>query len=852
MRKGIGNTLLCLGSLSYKAQGHSQMGKRSHIAPLLDILICIINGIDKISFENLSIFQNLLLKIIIPLHSSNEMVEWRDQIPVIQEYHSSLIKVIQVLMEKKKDININFNIFNITINELLSMWPIGYDTNTPKELLFLHEIEKIMELAYVDELQNVQKILIDRISKSIGSETDNIRTIQRTLQIFKNEKILNLFKSSDPYTKEYFMIKLVPALYRNGVLNWNQTVNKMTGLALKKLIEIDKDMFMKCAKDINTLNIHIIESNKNDNVDFSTNSIPKRLKSIDTEPSTLKYHHRNNDEKLQLPMKPPINHLFRSPHGNDFKSLSTNAWKSGQGSPPLTITGVAPWSISSQSKSNLSSIGLHSIYPTNEMKRLKEEEILKEKEEIQKEHKNSNGVDIIMDYIDRCLPKSNDGDSNEDSSIKEWNKLQSAPTPTLIPSMKFHDLVFGRQLGSGSFSTVRYARQIIREKSRDNWPEFAVKMIGTSVIIEKNYYLSTIREISILQLLCHPGISRLISSFQYNNAIYLVLEYASKGDLHSYVLKMGPLSHLYTRFILGEVASAIKTIHDLGFSYNDLKPENLIITEQCHIKVADFGACRPIRSDASKILEESRNLLIDLRDGDWRDVNIDKNNSPFANIDTNYSYEDLRFEGTPAYLPPEVLLNQVTGFDTSVDAWSLGCLTYFCLSGRPPFYGDAQQVINQMFEKKGKVTFLLDEINEDKEDDSIQMSRCAYKFIDSLMCIDVVNRLNFANVFNEDYLIRGYETMDCNYKLIDTKILEPKKLHFQNSILLPPLEIQGKASLNESQEWARRQLSVIWAPMPSDSNSCLEFNSDCVEDKNDIYNFDTIIETKTEKYKHFN
>jgi len=811
---------------------------------LLDILICIIKGIDKISYENLSIFQNLLLKVIIPLHSCNDMIEWRDQIPVVQEYHSSLIKLIQALMEKKKDNDINFNIFSITINELLLMWPSGYNTNTPKELLFLHEIEKLMELADIDEFRIVQKILIDRISKSVGSETDNIRTMQRTLQMFKNEKIMNLFKS-DPYIKEYFMIKLVPALYRNGVLNWNQTVNKMTGLALKKMIEMDKEMFMKCVADTNILKCHVIESNKSDSCNIDK-SIPKRFRSIENNPSALKCH-KNNDETLQqLPMKPPINHIIRSP-SNDFKSLSTKSWKPGQGPPPVTITGIAPWAMSSQSKSSSSSlVGLQSSYPTNEMKRLKEEEI----QEVQRH--NNTGIEIIMDYIERCLPKSTDGDTDEDGT-KEWNKLQSAPTPTLIPSMRFHDLVFGKELGSGSFSTVRYARQIIREKSRDNWPEFAVKMISTSVIVEKNYYLSTIREIAILQLLCHPGISRLISSFQYNNSIYLILEYASRGDLHSYVLNMGPLLHLHTRLILGEVASAITTIHDLGFSYNDLKPENLIITEKCHIKVADFGACRPIRPDAIRILEESRNVLINLRNGDWRDVNIDKNNSPFADIDTNFSHEDLRFEGTPAYLPPEVLLNQVTGFDTSVDAWALGCLAYFCLSGRPPFYGDAQQVISQILdEKKGKVTFLLDEKNEDKDDDCLQMNQCACKFIDSLMCIDVANRLNFTNILNEDYLVRGYDSTDICNMPDETVILEPNKLHFQDSFLLPPLEVEGKTSSNESQEWARRQLSVIWAPMPSDCNSSLALGNDDMEDKNDNYKFDIIIETNAEKVKHFN
>lgn len=150
------------------------------------------------------------------------------------------------------------------------------------------------------------------------------------------------------------------------------------------------------------------------------------------------------------------------------------------------------------------------------------------------------------------------------------------------------------------------------------------------------------------------------------------------------------------------------------------------------------------------------------------------------------------------------------------------------------------------------MTFLLDEKNEDKDDDSLQMNQCARKFIDSLMCIDVANRLNFTNVLNEDYLVRGYEATDiCNMQ-DENVILEPNKLHFQDSFLLPPFEVEGKTSSNESQEWARRQLSVIWAPMPSDCNSSLALGNDDIEDKNDNYKFDIIIETNAEKVKHFN
>jgi len=819
----------------------------------LEVLLCIIKGIEKLSNNNYSIFEKLLIKVLIPLHAPNDMVEWRDQIPVIQEYHSPLIKMIQTIMEKQKDTKMRFNAFIITINELLSMWPQGYEANTPKELLLLHEIEKLLECSSIDEFKVVHKALIDRISKSVGSETDNIRTMQKTLQMFRNEKIINILKS-DPDIKRYVIYKLVPALYRDGILTWNPTVNKMTGLALKKLKEMDEETFMKYAEKIkkstNTMNTMnkdkecVFEaSTKND----GNESLPKKSRSSINAmiPPVIKQH-SNEFEKPLLPPKPITNMPRPLNKTNDFKNATTLAWKPGSGPPPVTITGVAPWALGSQAKSITPPLGIHAVFPKSESKHFQAEKLQSLKDDVDESSADS-GIILVMEYIDKCLPKSNDDGGD---GIKEWNKLQSAPTPTLLPSMRFHDLVFGKNLGSGSFSSVRYARQIIREKSRDFWPEFAVKVISTATIIEKNYYLPTIREIAILQLLSHPGIARLISSFQYNNSAYLVLEYAARGDLHSYLLKMGPLSHLQTRFIVGEVAAAITSIHELGFSYNDLKPENLLITEQGHVKVADFGACRPITSEATQILKESKNILVNLRNGDWKDISTDFIDSAETGIDTSALDEDIRFEGTPAYLPPEVLLNQVKTFNTSVDAWALGCLTYFCLNGQPPFYGDGQQVISQIFRnKEAKVNFILDEMDIEDKDEAIAVKdECAQNFMNSLMCVDVDNRLRFEDVVVQDYLTCGHDAEIATSEQILK--LEPKKLHLKDPIHLPILSDEDKGNEGQDKEWARRQLSVLWAPMPSDNLETLNTDGD-FDETPCAYKFDTILETNKEENIYF-
>lgn len=132
-----------------------------------------------------------------------------------------------------------------------------------------------------------------------------------------------------------------------------------------------------------------------------------------------------------------------------------------------------------------------------------------------------------------------------------------AESPTLLPNLKFHDLVFGHELGSGAFGSVKYARLIDKTKSRSYWPEYAVKIVSTNKIYEMGYEISIQREIAVLHLLSHPGIARLVSSFRFNDGAHLVLEYASRGDLHSLLLKHGSLDVESTRFVIGEIVATL-------------------------------------------------------------------------------------------------------------------------------------------------------------------------------------------------------------------------------------------------------------------------------------------------------
>jgi serine/threonine protein kinase len=261
---------------------------------------------------------------------------------------------------------------------------------------------------------------------------------------------------------------------------------------------------------------------------------------------------------------------------------------------------------------------------------------------------------------------------------------------------------------------------------------------------ELGYRPSVAREIAVLRVLSHPGVARLVSAFRvgYTGAVYLVLEYAARGDLHTFLLNRAPagLAFLPARFLLGEITAALCALHAVGFAFNDLKPENVLLTALGHVKLADFGACRAISARGRAILRRAASQV--LRSGEWRTPEVeicveqgDKGAGGVVEVVTMldggaeggslcYAEEgakgegvdsdgfDARVECTPAYMPPEGLL-QLLFADMDLeraarsadpglvvapsmphaDAWALGCLALFVLTGRPPFFGEAPQVL---------------------------------------------------------------------------------------------------------------------------------------------------------------
>ena len=288
--------------------------------------------------------------------------------------------------------------------------------------------------------------------------------------------------------------------------------------------------------------------------------------------------------------------------------------------------------------------------------------------------------------------------------------------------------------------------------------------------------------------------SRLISSFRFRDGAYLVLEYASGGDLHTLLKRNGSLDEESTRFVIGEVISALHYIHELDFIYGDLKPENILITEVGHIKLTDFGACRPFTDSAKSVVKQaSKNILKSLRDGDWRTLN--KNDDKIVDRKTldDEDNDDARIEGTTAFLPPEVVLGGIPS--KLADSWALGCVLFQCLAGRPPLLE-----FNEAATRQRIVTFDLSSSKAADDDFFLErlgissFSQLSKDLIRCLLTKILINRLSMATAAMHAFF-QGKDVFS---------------LHMKTPYQLDP----GKVAPSPDATWARRQFSSIWAPQP--------------------------------------
>ena len=163
----------------------------------------------------------------------------------------------------------------------------------------------------------------------------------------------------------------------------------------------------------------------------------------------------------------------------------------------------------------------------------------------------------------------------------------------------------------------------------------------------------------MLQHLDHPFLVHLMYAFQTTDKLYMVLEYMGGGELFHWLKEHRRFSEPRARLYTAEIGLGLGAMHDINIVYRDLKPENLLIDTEGHIRITDFG--------------------------------LSKDNVTGAGAEGGTK----TFCGTPEYLAPEILENR--GHGKAVDWWSFGTLLYEMLCGLPPFYDtNVQRMYNKI------------------------------------------------------------------------------------------------------------------------------------------------------------
>ncbi|KAI9343284.1 kinase-like domain-containing protein [Zopfochytrium polystomum] len=222
----------------------------------------------------------------------------------------------------------------------------------------------------------------------------------------------------------------------------------------------------------------------------------------------------------------------------------------------------------------------------------------------------------------------------------------SPNAPPLGANRSYHleDFHLVRRVGKGGFASVF----LVRLKASTG-RYFALKAIKKADVLRLRQEKQVMNEKNILKGIRHGFIVELYQTFQDTFYLYMVLEYIDGGDLFSYLRKIQRFGEEEAKFYVAEVLIALQYIHSQNIVYRDLKPENILLDTTGHIKLADFGFAKTIRTTTSS------------------------------------------FCGTPDYIAPEIVANKP--YTLTVDWWSLGVLVFELTSGKTPFGEDTSEKI---------------------------------------------------------------------------------------------------------------------------------------------------------------
>ena len=209
-----------------------------------------------------------------------------------------------------------------------------------------------------------------------------------------------------------------------------------------------------------------------------------------------------------------------------------------------------------------------------------------------------------------------------------------------------HSFEIIEEVGSGSFGKVFK----VQKKHSDE--VYALKSLNKTTLRQRKQLKYAIAECKILKSIRHPFILPLFWAFQSDTHLFMVLEFCALGDFSKLLSYVHHLTVPQAKFYIAEIILAIEHLHSLDIVYRDLKPQNILLDNFGHLRLADFGLAKE---------------------------NVTQDNPAMS------------FCGSPAYLPPELLAQ--SGVWKPADIYCIGANLFEMLTGDPPFFNENINVL---------------------------------------------------------------------------------------------------------------------------------------------------------------
>ncbi|VTJ66303.1 Hypothetical predicted protein [Marmota monax] len=245
-------------------------------------------------------------------------------------------------------------------------------------------------------------------------------------------------------------------------------------------------------------------------------------------------------------------------------------------------------------------------------------------------------------------------------------------------------------IGEGGFATVKLARH------RLTGTEVSVKALAKVL-----WNLPFLSEPDLMAGLDHPNVIQLFQVIETINYVYVVMEYAGRGNLRKLIAEPGGMPEEEARRLFRQTARAVQYCHIKGIVHLDLKPENMALDDSGNVKLIDFGLSD--RFTAGQKLN--------------------------------------RFWGTLLYFAPEIVLGEAYE-GPPADVWSLGVILYFMLTGRRPFMASTAQQVKKL-------------ILEGTYDTPLNVSEGAQSLIREILTVDPTQRPTLEQVTRHPWLSQG-------------------------------------------------------------------------------------------------